>query len=115
MDDLFEYEVVVSFCGFVGGDISYTVAAADEEDAENEAIELAKDDLEVNDIVQTADDEWEVTIGFGGLLGVEENYSVNADSEEEAIEEALELAADDLSAEFVDLTEYPADAEDYEV
>lgn len=62
---------------------------------------MAKDDLETVDETQVDDDEWEVSVGFAGFIGVEETYTVYADSEEEAIDAALQEAQDNLSAEVV--------------
>ena len=42
---------------------------------------------------------YNVRVCFGGFIGAEEVYKVYADSEEEAIEEARELALDDCSFE----------------
>lgn len=45
---------------------------------------------------------YRVTIGFDGYFGVNELYEVNADSREQAISEAMEMAHDDLSVEDVE-------------
>ena len=37
-----------------------------------------------------------VTIGFAGFIGVENQYEVDAENEEAAKEEALQMAMDDL-------------------
>lgn len=52
--------------------------------------------------------EWTVTINFCGFIGCEEEYTVEAETREEAIEEAMEMARNDL--EVVDVTE----EDDYE-
>lgn len=40
---------------------------------------------------------FKVTIGFAGLIGCEEQYEVDAETRKEAIEEALEMARNDLN------------------
>lgn len=107
-----EFTFSVNFGGYIGAEENYTVYATDAEEAEQLAVEEAKDDLTVEDWTQTDDDEWEITIGFCGFIGVEETYTVNADSQEEAEEAALEEASWDLNAELVD--ESDSDEEDEE-
>lgn len=46
---------------------------------------------------------WTVTINFGGFIGCDNEYTVDAETREEAIEEALEMARDDI--EVVDVEE----------
>lgn len=46
---------------------------------------------------------WVVTINFGGFIGCDNEYTVDAETREEAIEEALEMARDDI--EVVDVEE----------
>lgn len=105
------YEVNINFAGLIGADEAFTVEAENEDDACNEAIELAKDELTIEDIAQIDDDEWEVTVGFCGFIGVEEIYTVYADSEDEAEVEALTEAEWDLTPEILSI-EYADD--DYE-
>ena len=45
--------------------------------------------------------EYEISVNFAGFVGCDEVYTVYADSEEDAIEQALKEAYDDLSAEVV--------------
>lgn len=94
-----EYKVQVNFGGFIGADVEYQVYADSEEDAIILAEEEAKDDLNVEDWVQTGDESWDVTISFSDLIGVELTYSVEASDEGEAINAALEEASWDLSGE----------------
>ena len=42
-----------------------------------------------------------VSVNFGGYIGCDEEYKVDASSEEEAMELAMNLAVDDLSVEVV--------------
>ena len=100
-EELKEYKVSVNFGGFIGGDEEYSVDATSDEEAENEAIEMAADDLNPEDVNQIDDDEWEVTISFAGFIGVEDTYTVFADDEDEAIGAAIEEAKWDLTAEIV--------------
>ena len=50
--------------------------------------------------------KYKVTINFGGYIGCENEYVVDAESKEDAIEEALEMAFDDLSVEEVEEVDY---------
>lgn len=55
---------------------------------------------------------WKVTINFGGFIGCDNEYTVDdAETREEAIEEALEMARDDI--EVIDVEE-DEDWEDWE-
>lgn len=100
--ELIDYEVVVNFGGYIGADETFSVEAEDEDDAIVKAEELARDELSVENIEEVDEDEYEVTIGYCGFVGVEEIYTVTADSEEEAEEAALEEAFCDLSGEIVE-------------
>lgn len=44
---------------------------------------------------------YKVEIGFAGFIGVSNEYEVDADSESEARELAMEMAIDDLTVEDV--------------
>lgn len=46
--------------------------------------------------------EYRVVINFGGYIGCDNEYFVDAETRDEAIEEALEMARDDLSVEEVE-------------
>ena len=43
-----------------------------------------------------------VSVNFAGFIGCDEEYEVEASSPEEAIEEARQMAEDDLSFEIVE-------------
>ena len=45
-----DYEVTINFCGFIGAEQTYTVYAPSLEDAEEEALQMAYDDLTVSEI-----------------------------------------------------------------
>lgn len=96
------YTANVTFAGYIGSDNEYDVKAADEDEARKAAFELAKEDLEATDIAQINDTEWEVTIGFASLMGIEETYTVYGEDEDEAIDNAIEEASYDLDAEIVE-------------
>ena len=108
------YKGVVTFCGFIGSDEIYEVEADNEEEALEEINEQATSDLEVLDVEQVDDDEYEVTIRFAGFIGIEETYTVYADSEEDAEFNATDEAAMDLNIELSDEEdEYDEDEEDF--
>ena len=46
--------------------------------------------------------EYKVVVNFAGFIGCDNEYLVEAETEEEALEEAYQLAYDDLSAEIVE-------------
>lgn len=97
--ELHSYTVTVNFAGYMGADNDYDVNEANEDDAISAALEQARDDLSVEDIEEVDEGEYEVHVGFCGYIGVEEVYTVTADSEDEASDDALDYAYDDLSAE----------------
>ena len=47
-----------------------------------------------------------VSVNFGGYIGCDEEYTVDANSEEEAIDLAMDKAMEDLSFEVVSVEEY---------
>jgi hypothetical protein len=93
------YDVLVSFAGYVGSEQLYSVDANDEDEAIDLAIDEAADDLSSEETINQGDGEWLVEINFAGLAGITESYEVYGPSEDDAIEAALELAKDDLSGE----------------
>lgn len=97
--DLKDYSAIITFAGYVGSEEEFNVFAASEEEASEQALEQARDELSMSDIVQIDDDEWEVTINWAGFIGIEETYTVTADSEEDAIDQAIEEATWDLSVD----------------
>ena len=54
-----EYKVVINFCGFIGCDEEYIVDADSREEAEELALEEARDDLAVIEIREEGDDDEE--------------------------------------------------------
>lgn len=99
--DLKDYTVIVTFATYVGSEEEFNVFAASEEEASEQALELARDELSMEDVTQIDDDEWEVTINWAGFIGIDETYTVTADSEEDAIDQAIEEASWDLSVDEV--------------
>lgn len=100
------YTIEVNFGGFIGADEEYEVDAANEDDAIDEALEMAKDDLNILNLKKTDEDEYEATVGFRGYAGVENVYTVYARDEDEAREDAIEEASNDLSAEVTNVYEW---------
>ena len=103
------YKILVSFGGYIGAEQEYEIDADSVDAAIEEAQQTAADEeLTAEDWNQTDDDEWEVTIGFAGFIGAEETYTVYGDSEEEAVDNAIEEAKWDLSAEVIAVDEEKA-------
>lgn len=98
-----DYEVTIGFAGFYGIEQTYTVNADSEEEAEELAIEEAKGDLGIENVESLGDGEYRVTVNFATFYGADEDYDVDADSEEEAEELALDEASYDLSVESIEL------------
>ena len=56
--------------------------------------------------------KYRITVNFGGFIGCGNGYVVDAESRDDAIEEALEMAFDDLSVEEVEEVDYDEEEED---
>lgn len=97
-----EYTVQVNFAGFIGSDVDYDVVAETEEAAIAAAIDEATSDLDVVDVEETDEGEYTVTVGYGGFVGVEEQYEVSADDADEACEAAIDEAVWDLTGQIID-------------
>lgn len=96
-----DYSVEVIFNGYTSGAMQFDVTADSEEDAVDAAIEEAKDELVVVDMELVDEGEYEVQVQFGGMIGIEETYDVEADSEDGAETAALEEAGWDLEGEVI--------------
>lgn len=96
------YTGTVSFAGFIGADETYTTIADSIEDAEEQILEQAREDLVVEEVEEIDDGEYEVTVNFCTFVGADEIYKVYADDEDEAADAGLEEASYDLSVEFDD-------------
>ena len=83
-------DYIVNFAGYIGADETFFA------DSEEDALEQAFDELDVIECEQIDDDEWCVTIGYCGFIGVEQEYNVVADDEAQAYDAALEEARWDL-------------------
>ena len=103
--DVKTYEVNVGFCGYVGSDQFYNVTAASPEEAMDQARDEAEQELEVISVNHIEDDEYEVTVCFAGLVGVETEYTVYADDELAAEDQAIEEAKWDLTTDITDVIE----------
>ena len=95
--DIRNFTAEVNYGGFVGADESYDILATDEDDAYDQALDLVRDDLSIEDSVEVDEGEWEVTVGFAGFIGVENTYTVYENNEEDACDAAIEEAMDDIS------------------
>ena len=95
-DDGQDYTVEVGFASMIGVSNEYTVFATSVEEAKTDAIDTACEDLEVINVRDDGDGDYTVTVGFCGFIGVEEEFDVYADSEDEAEDEALEMAKEEL-------------------
>ena len=96
------YTGTVNFAGYIGADETYTTIADSIEDAEEQILEQAREDLVVEEVEEIDDGEYEVTVNFCTFVGVDEIYKAYADDEAEAADAGLEEASFDLSAEFED-------------
>ncbi len=96
------YDIDVTFCGAIGIEENYTIEDADSlDEAEELAIEEAANELDVVNVEEEEEGIYSVEVQFGGYSAVSEVYEIEADDEDEAREEALEAAKDDLSCELV--------------
>ena len=106
------YRVELNFGGFLGATEEIEVDAP-EGISEDELIELIRteysyeleDMLSVSRIDNLGDGDWVVTINFSGYQGVDQEYSVYADYEDDAEEYALEEALWDFSIEYFEPVE----------
>lgn len=102
------YEVVLSFGGMIGayGVIDVIARAGIVNDEElwdlilNNHVGDLEELLEVTEIDELDDNEWDVTVNFNGYIGCDEVYTIRgASDEEEASYEALGEAIYDFSIE----------------
>ena len=95
-DDGQDYTVEVGFASMIGVSNEYTIFATSVEEAKADAIDTACEDLEVINVRDDGDGDYTVTVGFCGYIGAEEEFEVYAGSEDEAEDEALEMAKEEL-------------------
>lgn len=98
------YEVEVIFNGYMGASETIRVAARvgiTEDELHGVINEYYYGDLidllEVADVEDIGDDDWEVTINFNGYVGCDNTYTVFAEDSESAIDHALFDAILDFS------------------
>lgn len=106
------YTVVIGFAGYSAFEESYEVYADSEEEAVEEALQRAEDDLYVDEVNRIDDITFSAIVNFGGYIGLEETYKVDATDKDEAIEEALDQATNDLEVLSVDLAEDEEDLDE---
>ena len=107
-----DYEVEVGFGGYVGVSELYSVSGFSREDAEKVALDEACWDLDVVNVKDIGDGEYEVEISPFGCFNCSEVYTVYADDEEEAEEIALDDAKDDLTIIDIDGPDDPKSVEE---
>lgn len=73
---------------------------------------IKRQNKRINKSLKEGEDGWyEVTIGFAGFIGAENDYSIQADSKEQAVSDALDEAQMDLEVIAVDGEEYVYESE----
>ena len=94
-----DYEVEVSFCGFIGASEFIEMQARPEiteEELREEMFEHYENDLlDLLDVTETEFldyDDWDVTVNFNGYIGCDNTYNVSGDDEDEASDYALQEA-----------------------
>ena len=107
------YDVVIGFGGYIGVEEEYHVYAMNRADAVGEALDNpgseAEQDLSVDNIEDNGDGSYTCTVSFAGTIGADNEYTVYADSEEEAEMNAIEEAKSDLEVISVDGKEFSYD------
>lgn len=107
------YDVVIGFGGYMGVEEEYHVYAMNRADAVGEALDNpgseAEQDLSVDNIEDNGDGSYTCTVSFAGTIGADNEYTVYADSEEEAEMNAIEEARSDLEVISVDGKEFDYD------
>lgn len=106
-----DYNVVVSFGGYIGSEEAITVYAKvgpdAEEDIQNAIMDDYKYDLLEGEVIAVDEEDgvYTVEVTFGGYIGVSKEFDVYADSEEEAIDEAVDEAVDYITIESFEVAE----------
>jgi len=113
------YKVEVGFAGYIDTLEEIEIDApvgSDETDLEeiilndNDLI-MSLLEIDEDDIVELGDDGYEITVNFAGYIGVDEVYTIYAESIDDAIEEAYEAAKSDLTIESFEPLDYEDDEE----
>lgn len=106
-----DYDVVVSFGGYIGTEEELTVYAKVGPDAEDDIIAAILDDYKYDlldgEVIAFDEDDgvYTVEVSFCGYIGVSEEFDVYADSEDDAIEQAIDEASDLITIESFKLAE----------
>lgn len=107
------YDVSIGFGGYIGVEEKYNVYAKNRADAVGEALDNpgseAEQDLSVDNIEDNGDGSYTCTVSFAGNIGADNEYTVYADSEEEAEMNAIDEAKSDLEVISVDGKEFSYD------
>lgn len=96
-----EYNVTVGFCGFIGVESQLVIDARVDAD-KDELLYIVQEDyayeLLEGEVVERDDDlcRYVVEVTFDGQLGSSQTYNILANDDDEAIDEAIEEAKDDL-------------------
>ena len=104
-----DYNVVVGFGGYIGVseeiNVYAKVGADAEEDIQNAIMDDYKYDLLDAEVLSVDDGVYTVEVTFAGYIGASEEFDIYADSEDEAIDQAIEEAADSLTIESFEIAE----------
>lgn len=95
-----DYDVTVSFGGYVGATediVVYAKEGATEEDIMDVVIDEFRDELLEGEVIEfDGEDRYVVEVTFCGFIGVSDEYEEYADDEDDAIEQAVYDATWDL-------------------
>lgn len=106
-----DYDVVVSFGGYLGVEEELTVYAKVGPDAREDIMTAILDDYKYDllegEVVEFDADYgvYTVEVSFAGYIGVSEEFDIYADSEDEAIEQAIDDATGYITIESFKLAE----------
>ena len=109
-DAYVDYNVVVTFGGYIGADeeiVVYAKVGIDKDDLLDVVKEDYADELLSAEVVEFDEDEglYTVEVNFGGYIGVSEEYEIYADDEDEAIDDALRDATWELDIDSFEVAE----------
>lgn len=96
-----EYNVTVGFCGFIGVEAQLTIDAPEDADKE-ELLRIVQEgyayELLEGEVIESEEDDvrYVVEVTFDGQIGSSQTYNILANDDDEAIDEAIEEAKDDL-------------------
>ena len=109
-DEYVDYNVIVTFGGYIGADeeiVVYAKVGIDKDDLLDVVKEDYADELLSAEVVEFDEDEglYTVEVNFGGYIGVSEEYEIYADDEDEAIDDALRDATWELDIDSFEVAE----------